>query len=211
MPKIVDHDVVRSEIAEAAGRVITRVGPKNASVRMIAAEAGYSPGAPLHYFGSREQLIHFAFKYFAEKAIDELEQTIADAKSTAAALVAAIEVLLDRSAGDLYFAKLLMSLSAGGTEDTSIKAIDQAIYYQARECLTALFAAAHRDGVLSPDADIDAEVDLLITVADGIVMTAMTLGDGALQVRARLGTMLMQRYNLPTALKERAAASQLKP
>lgn len=211
MPKIVDHDIVRAEIAEAAGRVITRVGPKNASVRMIAAEAGYSPGAPLHYFGSREQLIHFAFKYFAEKAIEDLERTIRDAASSAEALVSAIEVLLDRSAGDMYFAKLLMSLSAGGTEDTSIKAIDQAIYNQARECLKALFTAAHQAGVLAADADVDAEVDLLITIADGLVMTAMTLGDGAFPVRARIGAMLMQRYNLADPLKQRVAATRAVP
>lgn len=206
MPKIVDHDVVRAEIAEAAGRVITRVGPKNASVRMIAAEAGYSPGAPLHYFGSREQLVHFAFKYFAEKAINQLEETIASAQTSAEALLAAIEVLLDRSAGDLYFAKLLMSLSAGGTDDTSVKAIDQAIYQQTRECLTALFASAREAEVLPADADISLEVDLLVTVADGLVMTALTLGDGALPVRARIGSMLMQRYKLPERAMSRAGA-----
>lgn len=205
MPKIVDHDLVRAEIAEAAGRVITRVGPKNASVRMIAAEAGYSPAAPLHYFGSREQLIHFAFRYFAERAIADMEETIGRAETTADALRAAIEVLLDRSAHDLYFAKLLMSVSAGGTEDTSIKEIDQAIYWQARNRLTALFVAADKAGLLQADADT--EVDLLITLADGLAMTALTLGDGALPVRARLGSMLMQRYNLPEPALGQSARS----
>ena len=45
MPKIVDHETRREEIAEALWRVVRRDGVRAASVRTIAAEAGWSPGA----------------------------------------------------------------------------------------------------------------------------------------------------------------------
>lgn len=61
MPKIVDHHQRREEIAHAFGRVIRREGLGGASVRVVAAEAGLSPGAMRHYFDRQEGLARFAF------------------------------------------------------------------------------------------------------------------------------------------------------
>lgn len=55
MPKIVDHDQRRRELAEAAWKVITEVGIDGATTREIARASGYSTGVLAHYFLS---LIH---------------------------------------------------------------------------------------------------------------------------------------------------------
>lgn len=62
MPKIVDHEQRRHDLAEALWRVIAGSGPGAVSVRSVAAEAGMSPGALRHYFQTREQLLVFAME-----------------------------------------------------------------------------------------------------------------------------------------------------
>ena len=67
MPKLVDHDARRAEIAEAVRRVILAEGTAAATVRRVAAEAGWSPGAVRHYFPDQEALLRAVIaRSFAE-------------------------------------------------------------------------------------------------------------------------------------------------
>jgi AcrR family transcriptional regulator len=50
MPKLIDHEVRRLELVEAAWRVILRDGAGRVSVRAVAAEAGVSAGSLRHLF-----------------------------------------------------------------------------------------------------------------------------------------------------------------
>ncbi|WP_405167064.1 TetR family transcriptional regulator [Nocardia sp. NBC_01499] len=60
MPKIVDHQLRRVELAEAVWRVIARDGVDEISIRSVATEAGWSSGALRHYFATRAELLAFA-------------------------------------------------------------------------------------------------------------------------------------------------------
>ncbi|MGO1974247.1 MAG: TetR/AcrR family transcriptional regulator [Propionibacteriaceae bacterium] len=60
MPKLIDHQQRREEIAAAAWRVIRRDGVAGASVRTVAAEAGLSVGSIRHVFGTQSELLAFA-------------------------------------------------------------------------------------------------------------------------------------------------------
>jgi AcrR family transcriptional regulator len=60
MPKIVDHEARRVELADAVGRVIARDGVNEVSIRSVAAESGWSSGALRHYFTTRAELLAFA-------------------------------------------------------------------------------------------------------------------------------------------------------
>lgn len=59
MPKVVDHEQRRLELAEAALRVVVRDGAAGASVRTVAAEAGWSTGALRYYFSTQRELREF--------------------------------------------------------------------------------------------------------------------------------------------------------
>ena len=69
MPKIVDHEQRRRELAEALWRVIAVSGPAAVSIRSVAAEAGLSPGALRHYFRTREELLVFAMELAEERVV----------------------------------------------------------------------------------------------------------------------------------------------
>ena len=56
MPKVVDHSARRLAFAEAAFRVISKRGLARVTVREIASEAGFTTGALVHYFKSKDQI-----------------------------------------------------------------------------------------------------------------------------------------------------------
>ncbi|WP_125614565.1 TetR/AcrR family transcriptional regulator [Specibacter cremeus] len=61
MPKIVNHDQRRLELVDATWRIIARHGIESATMREIAAEAGFANGALKPYFPTKGHLIEFAF------------------------------------------------------------------------------------------------------------------------------------------------------
>ena len=67
MPKVVDHEQRRRELAHAVWRVIRRQGVDHASVRTVAQEAGWSPGALRHYFATQSELLAFAMRLVVER------------------------------------------------------------------------------------------------------------------------------------------------
>lgn len=61
MPKIVNHDERRELIVDATWRLIERGGFESATMREIAAEAGFVHGALHRYFPNKESLLAAAF------------------------------------------------------------------------------------------------------------------------------------------------------
>ena len=62
MPKIVDHDKRREDIAHVACQVIARHGFEQATVVRIARAAGYTTGMVAHYFESKQQIVIAALR-----------------------------------------------------------------------------------------------------------------------------------------------------
>ncbi|MDP8952326.1 MAG: TetR family transcriptional regulator, partial [Actinomycetota bacterium] len=73
MPKVVDSDARRTQIAEAVWRVILRGGLERASVRNVAREAGLSMGSLRHYFGTQAELPAFAMQLVTERVRGRIE------------------------------------------------------------------------------------------------------------------------------------------
>jgi AcrR family transcriptional regulator len=67
VPKVVDHDARRAELARAVWAVIRREGIERASVRAVAAQAGCSPGSLRHYFATHSELLAFAFQVVEDR------------------------------------------------------------------------------------------------------------------------------------------------
>ena len=63
MPKKVDHDTRRADIAIAAFRVIGRKGVAGATIRDIAREIGISVGAVVHYITAKDHILLRAAEY----------------------------------------------------------------------------------------------------------------------------------------------------
>lgn len=72
MPKVVDHEQRRRELAAAVWRVIARDGVAEVSIRSVAAESGWSSGSLRHYFATRAELLAFACEQVIEQVTDRL-------------------------------------------------------------------------------------------------------------------------------------------
>ena len=62
VPRLADHAERRAALADAVFAVVAREGLRGASVRTIAAEVGWSPGAVRHYFSAQHDLLAFAME-----------------------------------------------------------------------------------------------------------------------------------------------------
>ena len=72
MPKIVDHDKRRDEIALVACRVVAQVGFDQATIVRIAREAGYTTGMVAHYFDTKQDIVIAALRLILRRIEERL-------------------------------------------------------------------------------------------------------------------------------------------
>ena len=172
MPKIVDHEERRSELAAAVWRLASREGVEAITVRRVAAEAGWSTGALVHYFGDKEELIRFAFKLTADRVarrFDAAAARLSDPLELARTML--VEALpLDRERRTevrLWFAFLGLALTR-----PTLGAAQRDAYRAWRRRLAAALLDAQERGDLAPDIDCEREATALIALADGLAVQA---------------------------------------
>ena len=72
MPKIVDHEQRRDEIALVACQVVARYGFEQATIVRIAREAGYTTGMVAHYFDTKQDIIIAALRLILRRIEERL-------------------------------------------------------------------------------------------------------------------------------------------
>ena len=72
MPKIVDHDERRDQIALVACRVVAENGFDQATIVRIAREAGYTTGMVAHYFDTKQDIIIAALRLILRRIEERL-------------------------------------------------------------------------------------------------------------------------------------------
>ncbi|HET7757640.1 MAG TPA: TetR family transcriptional regulator C-terminal domain-containing protein [Steroidobacteraceae bacterium] len=92
MPKIVDHEQRRDQIALVACRVVAGYGFDRATIVRIAREAGYTTGMIAHYFDTKQEIIVAALRLILRR-IEERLTAAAEGESTPDLLVLLSEAL----------------------------------------------------------------------------------------------------------------------
>jgi AcrR family transcriptional regulator len=85
MPKTVDHAERREQLAAALWRLVVREGVEAASLRRVAAEAGWSVGSLRHYFDTQGELLRFAMELVVRRVTDRIAKLPPDPDRQAAA------------------------------------------------------------------------------------------------------------------------------
>ena len=172
MPKIVDHDTRREEIARALWRVVRRDGIGAASVRTVAAEAGWSPGAVRHYFPDQAGLLGFAVELVTRRVAERIERLTVTGPPAEQILRYLEEVIpLDderRAEFEVWFAFLAQSLAeseATGTLRPHVEPLHDQLYQLCRNLLAAL---------PPNDFDLDVEAARLHAIVDGLSIHVAT-------------------------------------
>jgi AcrR family transcriptional regulator len=68
----------RTQICEAAVRLVARAGLASITIDAVAREAGVSKGGVLHHFPSKDELLQGTMRFFGEKAESMLHRRVAE-------------------------------------------------------------------------------------------------------------------------------------
>jgi TetR/AcrR family transcriptional regulator, transcriptional repressor of bet genes len=79
MPKIVDHEQRRDEIALVACRVVAEHGFDQATIVRIAREAGYTTGMVAHYYDTKQEIVIAALRLILRRIEERLTRPAGDA------------------------------------------------------------------------------------------------------------------------------------
>lgn len=171
MPKVVDHDERREELAEAVWRVIDREGDRGLTMRRIAEESGWSLGVITHYFPSKHALLLFAFTLMMQRDATAFREEM-QRRSGLAALAAALRHNLPLDATDLAWARVwLMSVALALSRDDFREVHNREIDLW-REDIQSLVEEGQSLGEADGGLDSELETDLVGALIDGLTMQA---------------------------------------
>jgi len=166
MPRIVDHDRRREEIARLAVRVIQQEGAESATVRRIARVGGFSIGVLTHYFRDKDELVGFAFQWLARQSFADLDAALAGAPPGLTRLRTALEFMVPATATP-SFIRVWLSLWGGAMHNPALARIHRDYYARWRRYLRRyLSEAVLRREITAPRSLRDA-TDLLTAAVDG--------------------------------------------
>jgi AcrR family transcriptional regulator len=171
MPKVVDHEQRRRQIAAALLRVAAARGLHHAGLREVAAEAGLSVRLIQYYFGTKEQLLLYATHYLAVQLSDRVKARVRAAG--AAGPRAIIEAILAEALPDdedsrvfnvIWTSYLALSLTDPAL-DMGPLARDSDVVI---DVIAAQLRAAQDAGQMPPGLDAGMEATSLAALSAGL-------------------------------------------
>ena len=108
MPKIIDHDQRRKDIIDVTWKLIVEGGIEAATMREIAARAGFANGALKHYFSGKDAIIEGAYESSLTRLGERLEEHI-EGKRGIEALEVSMRFTLPVHPEDATAARVLLS------------------------------------------------------------------------------------------------------
>ena len=176
MPKIVDKDKRRSEIAHKAIEVLARKGFQSATIQDIADAAGLGKGTIYHYFKTKEEiLMAVSGEIFLEMErslgaallrMDEPEERLAALIQESLNITEELEHLYI-----IYTDLWLANLRGQGQGD--FIAVITSLNDDLRKIVARMIEDGKRKGLWAEDIDADALAVYLITSFDGVVFHYM--------------------------------------
>ena len=169
MPKIVDHEMRRRELADAAWRVILRNGLEAASVRNIAKEAGVSFGTLRHYFNHQDDLLAYALGRVSARVRERIAslRLTGDVRSD---IVTIIEQTLPLDEERQAEAVIWLAFLGKVLANAGLGALAARTHDELYNLFRKLLASMMEHGLLTPDADLELEARRLHALIDGLAV-----------------------------------------
>ncbi|MEU8251460.1 TetR/AcrR family transcriptional regulator [Nonomuraea sp. NPDC048916] len=192
MPKIVDHDQRRAELADVALDLIARHGIKAVTLRTVAETAGWSTGVLNHYFRSHNDLLVGALRRAAEiqgRMFKQLRGDLStDPMQRLRQLVESVLPLDDRRIAMTRIFLVFYAQSAGDPEARE----EVADYlHNWRRVVERVIVEAQRAGQLPSELEPARLAMELVALSDGLAMHAI-LDEQVLKQLTKAGSLRIE-------------------
>ncbi|MEU8506146.1 TetR family transcriptional regulator C-terminal domain-containing protein [Streptomyces brevispora] len=194
MPKRVDHDERRTEIAQALVRVAGRRGLHAVGMRDVAAEAGVSLRLVQYYFQTKEKLLLHGLQQLAEgfgERVAERVRAAGDDPGPRATVEALLLASLPIDEASRAFHLVYTSYAVLAVTDEALAA--QPFLQNpdaAEDALTGLLTRAQDAGLVRPDVSVRTEAISLLAMTAGLGISVLTGQRGVESAVAVLGHQL---------------------
>ncbi|MFE0751902.1 TetR/AcrR family transcriptional regulator [Gordonia sp. NPDC058843] len=190
MPKLIDRDERRSEIAEALWRIVLREGVSGVSVREVAAEANISVGSLRHVFADKEELLEFSMRLVYERAGNRLgrHQRIRNPLRWAEAVLSEVLPLDDERRVEMHVNLAMVTESVAHPR---LAGAAREAHEGLRSLCRMVLTVFDEHGLLGAGRDLDSEAIALHALVDGLAMHLLLADtDSPARVRRVLGDHL---------------------
>jgi len=198
MPKKVDHTARREAFLAAAYRMIKKHGISGVTARAVAAEAGFTTGALVHYVKSMDELLAEASEFSARDVRAKMLE------------VEALPDALDALRNVLYLAlpsdadkrgnwNFFLGFWERSVHNESVRKITHLRYEEWFKRITRLIRRAKTAGQLPADLDIAAAARAAIALTDGIAIQVLRSGNPpSTQQQRHLVDLFIKSWLQPT-------------
>ena len=169
MPKLIDHEKRKIQLAEATWKIIAEEGIEQATVRKIASAAGLSVGALRHYFSTQSELLSYSMELVSERVrqralaktykgnpLDIVKESIAEL------LPADDERRIEMEVWLVFSVKMLV--------DAKLRPLSENVYQEMHDGLGQVLQLLSKLGLLKDELDMEAEINRLHSLVDGLAL-----------------------------------------
>ena len=171
----IDRKARREGFFAAAYRMIKKHGIAGVTARSVAAEAGFTTGALVHYVKSMDELLVSSSEYAARDVrakMIEAEGLPDPVEALRAVLYLALATDSDKRGNWNFF----LGFWERSVHNAAVRKVTHLRYEEWLKRVTKLLRAIKRAGRLSDDVDIGVAARACVAVIDGIAIQAMRSG-----------------------------------
>jgi len=204
MPKAIDHDQRRRDIIDVTWKLIVKGGLEAATMREIAAEAGFANGALKHYFPGKDDILKGAYQLSMDRIVERLTESTKGLTGIEA-LRAIVSATMPLDADSRESARVLLAFWERGLSSTDIRDAFQGHLADWRADSIGLIAQCRQQGLIDTDASDDEIVHEMIYLNVGATVLSSVAPEFA--DRASIEAMIdgfFERLGVPRAAGARA-------
>ncbi|WP_348787072.1 TetR/AcrR family transcriptional regulator [Leifsonia sp. NPDC080035] len=176
MPKVIDHDQRRSDIIDVTWGLIVKGGLEAATMREIAAEAGFANGALKHYFPGKDEIIQGTYERALGMVSSSVDQSV-DGKTGLDALRAILYATAPLTPESITAGRVLMSFWERALSNEELHESYRKHLVAWRSGLATYIAQARAAGEIVTDTPDEQLVDEIVVVNAGANIMSLLAPD----------------------------------
>ena len=161
-------------IVEAMRASVGTRGAAGSTFDQVAREAGVSRGLLHYYFGTKERLLVEVVRHDCDVRMAALEESLSPAGSADAIVRVLVEALEDLVGRDPGAFALIFEMFTASRENEELGEAMAEVYRRVRRQIAGVLRTKHERGVVELRREPESVASLLLAMADGLVLQALS-------------------------------------